>query len=158
MLGYRSKGYFGTGYSYIDITRSNKTTKKKLLFRSIWKTATTKMCGRTIGTYQIFGKKRGFDLICSSQILVWGVKPTFCFYCIMRSFQLIKVLVFPEETVLVFLEETLLGLHGAHHPKRPRPTWVPFALIILRLMKNPCRASLHGYQSPISYPCQTHVL
>ena len=77
----------------------------------------------------------------------------------MRSFQLIKVLVCPEETVLVFLEETsMLGLHGADHPKRSRPTWVPFALIMFRLMKNPCRPSLHGYQSPISYPCQTHVL
>ena len=26
MLGYRSKGFFRTGYSYTDITRSNKTT------------------------------------------------------------------------------------------------------------------------------------
>ena len=37
-----------------------------------------------------------FWLIVSSQILVLGVKPTFRFYCIMRSFQLIKVIVFPD--------------------------------------------------------------
>ena len=40
--------------------------------------------------------------------MVFGVKPTFRFYCIMRSFQLIKVLVCLEETALVFLEETVL--------------------------------------------------
>ena len=43
-----------------------------------------------------------------SQIVVFGVKPTFRFYCIMKSFQLIKVLVCLEEAALVFLEETVL--------------------------------------------------
>ena len=65
-----------------------------------------------------FLAKRGVDVIISSRIWVLGVKPTFRSYCVMSSFQLIKVLVCPEETVLVFLEETLMfGLHGADHPK-----------------------------------------
>ena len=39
--------------------------------------ATTKMCERTIATYEVFCKKRGFDIIFPSQILVLWVKPTF---------------------------------------------------------------------------------
>ena len=60
-------------------------------------------------------KKRSVDLIFSSPILVLGVKPTFRFYCIMRSFQLIKVPVCPEETVLVFLEETSMLRNHQNH-------------------------------------------
>ena len=58
-------------------------------------------------------------MIVCSQILVFGVNPTFRFYCIMRSFQLIKVLVCPEETALVSLEETVLRLKETINVAKP---------------------------------------
>ena len=53
----------------------------------------------------------GFDEAFTNQISVWGVKPTFGFHCIMKSFQLMEVLeivVSSEETRFRFSEKTVL--------------------------------------------------